>query len=293
MNWKQLADNPWLFLIPVIATLAVGTIPPTVLLAYETLVSWTLNRPWTQLPFVGLKNYVDVFSSQFTYLALATSGIFVLSSLAIELTLGLGVALLFHRMTQRRLPGVGILRTIFILPMVVAPVVVGLFWRIMYHPTSGVINYFLFSLGLPTQPFLGSTIEALPCIILAEVWEWTPLVVLTMVTGLSLLPQEPFEAAEIDGASSWVKFRELTYPLVRPLLFALLIIRTIDLLKWMDTIYIMTGGGPGTATETLAYHIYNVAFRAFHLDQGGVLTVIALVIAVVLANLFNKMMMRR
>jgi multiple sugar transport system permease protein len=293
LNSRRLVDNPWLFLVPVIVVIAVLTIPATLMLIYESLVTWRLNVAWTHLPFVGADNYIAVLSSQLTYVALLNSATFVLGSLLIEFTLGIGIALLFDRMIKRRLPGTGFFRTVFVLPMVVPPVVVGLIWRFMFYPTSGVVNYVIYSLGFPIQPFLGSTIQAMPSLIAAEVWEWTPLVVLTVITGLSLLPQEPFEAAELDGASAWQKFRDITFPLIRPLILALLIIRTTDLLKWVDTIFVMTEGGPGAATETLAYHIYNVAFRAFRLDQGAVLTIMALIAAIILANVFSRTMMRK
>src|SRR5262249_33031852 len=172
------------------------------------------------------------------------------------LVLGIGAALVFHR----RFPLRGLLRGIFILPMMATPVAVGLVWTMMFHPQLGVLNYLLSLIGLPPSLWVFDQATVIPSLVLVQVWQWTPLVMLVVLGGLAALPTEPYESALIDGASEWQMFRSITFPLVLPFIIVAAIIRTIDAVKAFDTIFVITLGGPGTASETINLYLYTQAF---------------------------------
>src|SRR4029450_4216116 len=172
------------------------------------------------------------------------------------LLLGTAAAIVFHRDFPLR----GVLRGVFIMPMMATPVAVALVWTMMFHPQQGVLNYLLSLVGLPPSLWFSPPTLVIPSLVLVEVWHWTPLVMLIVLGGLAALPTEPYESARLDGASEWQLFRFITLPLVAPFLLVAAVIRTIDALKTFDTIYVITSGGPGTASETINLYLYLQAF---------------------------------
>lgn len=223
---------------------------------------------------VGLGNYRrDVFTDHFTG-ALVTTLVIALIGLVIQLPIGVGLAMLLNR----NLRGTRIFRTVLLLPMLLTPVAVGLMWRFMLDTDLGVINWLLDSVGLSRIGWLGEKWAARLAIALVDSWQSIPFVMLMTLAALSALPEGPHEAARVDGATTWRVFRFVTFPMLRPVLYITLMIRFVDSLKLFDTIFILTRGGPGKATETVGLQSYNVGFVAL---QTGRAAALGLAIAVI------------
>jgi multiple sugar transport system permease protein len=182
------------------------------------------------------------------------------------------------------------LRGVFILPMMATPVAVALVWTMMFHPQLGVLNYLLSLVGIPPQLWVFDPGTVIPSLVLVETWQWTPLVMLIVLGGLAALPTEPYEAAQLDGASPWQTFWRITFPLVLPFLMVAAIIRTIDAVKAFDIIFVISQGGPGTASETLNIFLYLQAFAFYNIGYASAVVVVffALIIALSLVLLYVR-----
>jgi multiple sugar transport system permease protein len=167
--------------------------------------------------------------------------------------------------------------------MMATPVAIALVWTMMFHPQAGVLNYLLTSIGLPPSQWSYSASTVIPTLVLVETWQWTPLVMLIVLGGLASLPTDPFEAARIDGASAWDTFRHLTVPLVWPHIIVATVIRTIDALKAFDLIFVISGGGPGTSSETINLYLYQTAFAFYNLGYAAAMTVVFFVIILLIS----------
>jgi multiple sugar transport system permease protein len=164
-------------------------------------------------------------------------------------------------------------------------VAVALIWTMMFHPQLGVLNYLLSLVGIPPQMWVYDQSTVIPSLVLVEVWHWTPLVMLIVLGGLAALPTEPYESALIDGASQWQMFRHITFPMVLPFIMVAVVIRTIDALKAFDTIFVITQGGPGTASETINIYLYLQAFAFYNIGHASAVVVVFFVLIVVLSLL--------
>ncbi len=210
-------------------------------------------------------------------------------TVAIETLLGLGIALLLNDEFRGR----GAVRTIIVFPLMISPVVVGLIWRFMYNTDRGMLNYFLHLLGIDIVDWLGRQATALPAVMLADIWEWTPFIALILMAALQALPDEPFEAALIDGANSWQMFRYLTYPMIRPALMVAILIRTMDAFKIFDTIYVLTLGGPGVSTQVIGLYTYKWGFKFFQMGYASALSYLMILMLVIVGNIVVFTMRRR
>lgn len=218
---------------------------------------------------VGLDNYRrDVFDATFVG-ALVTTLIITLIGLAIQLPVGIGLAMLLHR----NLRGTRLFRTALLLPMLLTPVAVGLMWRFMLDADLGVINWMLDSVGLSRIGWLGEKWAARVAIALVDSWQSIPFVMLMTLAALAALPEAPLEAARVDGATSWKVFRHVTLPMLRPVLYVTLMIRVVDSLKLFDIIFILTRGAPGRATETVGLLTYNTGFNFLETGRAAALGV--------------------
>jgi multiple sugar transport system permease protein len=220
--------------------------------------------------FVGFDNYVAIFQDLRFLAATIKTLVYVVLAVGFELALGTAFALLLHR----EFVGRGPVRTILLLPMVATPVAIALVWMLMFDPASGVLNYLLSLVRLPPSLWTSDATLAIPALVLVDVWQWTPLVMLIVLGGLSALPKEPFEAAKIDGASPLQTFRYLILPLLRPYIVVAALFRGIDALKTFDTIFVITGGGPAFASETLNLYIYSTAFEYMHMGYSSAMLVV-------------------
>jgi multiple sugar transport system permease protein len=199
----------------------------------------------------------------------------------LPLILGTFAACVFHA----RFPLRGFLRGLFIMPMMATPVAIALVWTMMFHPQLGVLNYLLSFIGIPPLLWIFHPATVIPSLVLVETWQWTPLVMLIVLGGLAAIPSEPYESAQIDGASAWQVFRFITFPLILPFLFIAAMVRTIDAVKSFDIIFAMTQGGPGTASETINLYLYSVAFAYYDIGYGSAIAVVFFVLIIVLAAL--------
>ena len=226
-----------------------------------------------------IDNFRTLFNDTRFLQSVVTTLIFTVLSVALPIVVGTAAALVFHE----RFPLRGLLRGIFILPMMATPVAIALVWTMMFHPQLGVLNYLLTSVGLPPSQWVYATSTVIPTLVMVEVWHWTPLVMLIVLGGLAQLPREPYEAALIDGAGYWQQFWYITVPLILPFIMIALIIRTIDALKTFDTIFVITGGGPGTASETINIFLYQQAFAFIKLGYASTVALIFFVLIIALS----------
>jgi len=273
--------EPFLFIGPAILVLLGITIYPLLYSLYMSFHSVFLTKMHLGIPFVGLGNFRAALQDPLFWISLKNTLVFSIVGVSLEFALGFLIALMVEALLGRTST---IIRTILLLPMIMAPVVVALIWRFMYNTDFGIINYFLSLVGFAKQVWLSSTAMAMPAVIAMDVWQWTPFMFLILLAGLQSLPYSPYEAAYIDGASRVQAFLYITLPLLRPILLISLLLRLIDSIKTFDNIFVLTGGGPGSATELLSLYIYRVGFRHFNLGYGGAMSYILLIIVVVLSR---------
>ncbi len=235
--------------------------------------------------FAGLANYAKLIADNEFWHGLWVTIALYLLSLILQLVFGVWLALvLFH---AKRLPG--IVRSLFISPFMLPPVVAGMMWLVILDPSLGAANYILSSLGLPPSDWLASPTWVIPTVALIDTWQWTPYVALIVLGGLQSLPPSVYEAAQIDGASGLKTFQRITLPLLLPTIVTATILRSVDLLRFFDIIYITTQGGPGNASNTLNIYGFRVGFEFFNIGYASalMLTLTAIVFGAVLA--FNRL----
>ena len=238
--------------------------------------------------FVGLNNFRDALNNDVFWSATGRTLIFTIAAVGIEMVLGISLAFLINQMKWFK----GIIRALFLLSLACAPAAVGLVWRYLYDPDFGVYTALLKMVGITAPNWLGDPNTAMPAIIAFDVWQWTPFVLLVVLAGLQSLPKEPFEAAELDGASNWMVLRRLTFPMLSPVLTLIFILRTIDAIKLYDAVITMTRGGPGIATETVTYFLYRVGLKYFRLDQASAMALLVLFAVVVFCGIVLRPLMK-
>jgi len=251
---------------------------PVLYTLYMSVHSWFASS-LTSPEFVGLANFRRAFLDDERFRnAVWLTVYFTALATVLQLVLGVALALLLNRPFR----GKGLVRSIFLLPMVATPVAIALVWMMMYNPTLGVMNYLVGLAGLGPYKWVSNATIVVPALAVVDTWEWTPLITLITLAGLATLPLEPYESALIDGASAAQMFWRITLPLLRPTIIVALLFRAIDCLKTFDIIYVMTQGGPGFASETLNVYTFQVGLFYFHIGYASSLLVIlfALVLGV-------------
>lgn len=269
----------WLFPLPTGVFIFLMMIFPILYTFYVSLTDWDMISGG-MISFIGLDNYVNLLKDPRFYNAVRLTIYFTVLAVAVEVVLGVVIALILNRDFR----GKNLVKLILLLPMVATPVAIGLAWTLFYEPTIGLGNYALKLLGLPPSKWLGSKVMVIPSLALVDIWEWTPMITLIVLAGLATLPQESFEAAIVDGASRGQIIRYVTLPLLRPTILIALILRSIDALKTFDIIYVMTTGGPGFASETLNLYAYNLSFNYFRFGAASA-ALVALFTLVLACNL--------
>jgi multiple sugar transport system permease protein len=245
---------------------------------WMSMNEWKVGSPTT---FVGLTNYLRMPNDPRFIEAVGHTIYYTVLSVLLPLVFGTLAAVVFHQNFAAR----GFLRGIFIMPMMATPVAIALVWTMMFHPQLGVLNYMLSLVGIPPQLWVFNPNTVIPSLVLVETWQWTPLVMLIVLGGLAAIPTEPYESAQIDGASVWQVFRYITLPLITPFLFIAAMIRMIDAVKSFDIIFAITQGGPGSASETINVYLYSVAFVYYDLGYGSAIAVVFFLLIVALAAL--------
>lgn len=268
----------WPFVLPAVIVVVGIIIFPWVFTIWMSGQEWKVGQPTS---YVGASNYTRLLTD--TRFLESVVHTFVYTALAVILPLVLGTiaALIFHA----QFPGRGLLRAVFVMPMMATPVAIALVWTMMFHPQLGVMNYLLSLVGIPAQLWIFHPATVIPSLVLVETWQWTPLVMLILLGGLAAIPLEPYESAQIDGASPWQMFRHITMPMLAPFILVAAIIRTIDAIKSFDIIFAMTQGGPGNASETINLYLYSVAFVYYDVGYGSAIAVIFFLLVVALSVL--------
>ena len=266
----------WPFILPALILVAAVIVFPWLFTVGMSANAWQVG---SAPRFVGLENYIRLAGDIRFWESMWHTLTYTVLSVVAPLILGTLAALVF----DSKMPLRGVLRGIFVMPMMATPVAVALVWTMMFHPQLGVLNYLLSLVGIPPQAWIFEQGTVIPSLVLVETWQWTPLIMLIVLGGLASMPREPFEGAEIDGANAWQKFRYITLPMILPFMMIAVIIRSIDALKSFDIIYAMTQGGPGTASETINLYLYNVAFSYYDIGYGSAIAVVFFIIIIVMS----------
>jgi len=274
----------YILLSPTVLILLAGTGYAIVFLMWLGLCNYSHLTP--NPLFSGFLNYKTQLTDPLFWNGLKTAFIFTFIAVAVELLLGFGIALLLYKEYK----GFGVLRALLILPITMTPVVSGMIWRFMYNMELGIINYFLSIIHLPQPNWIGSTSMALYSLIIVNIWQTTPFFCLVIIAGLQGLPDAPFEAAQIDGASFFQTFVHITLPLLTPILMIALILRTMDAFMVFDIIFIITKGGPGSSTSTLNFYCFETAFKYFDFGYAASIGIIMTFILLIMGIIFIKLM---
>ncbi|HEU4954786.1 MAG TPA: sugar ABC transporter permease [Gemmatimonadales bacterium] len=269
----------WAMVLPAVGTILLIALFPLAWTVWESLHLHDLRMPWLGRPFIGLDNYLEALGDERFREALVHTLAFTVASVTLELTLGCVLALAMNRTFRGR----GLVRAAILVPWAIPTVVAALIWRFMFDGDSGIVNAALASLGVDPPVWFVDRLAAWVPVVLGDVWKETPFVALLLLAGLQGIDASLYEAARIDGASAWRQFRHITLPLLKPALLVALIFRTRDAFRVFDLVYVMTGGGPGTATEPIALYTFTSLLQNLRFGYGSALSVLVFLVAFLLA----------
>ena len=283
---SQRENRVWkLMLAPSMAFLTLISIYPMVFNIYNSFFQYNFAKT-VAAKFVGLGNYLDALTNENLITALVNTGIFMVWCVCVEFALGFGLALLFsnYRGSSR------LIRSLMITPTMIAPIVASLMWLLMYNSDYGVVRRLLQLCGVVNPPaLLASQTYAMPAVILVDVWQWTPFVMLTLFAGLTAMPKDLTEAACVDGANGFQRLVHITVPSLKPVIAVVLLMRVMDTFKSFEVIYMLTKGGPGNATETVSYYAYKVGFSFFEIGESSAICILILFVITGICNLLNRL----
>jgi multiple sugar transport system permease protein len=265
-------------------------IGPLIYSVVLSLFEWRITDINRDKPFVGFDNYVTLFTDPLVLTALGNTAIYVIAAVGIELALGFVIASALFELTRGR----RLANSIILLPMIVAPVITALLWRYLLDPQYGLVSQVAMALGSEHGiDFFGSPQLALPALIMVDIWQWTPFVILILHAGMLGISEEQFEAARIDGAGRVRILRSIVVPAIAPQILLVLLFRTMDTYRIFDTVYVLTRGGPGTATETIGLYTYRTGFSYFEMGYAMALSVFILVTVAVISSVYLRLLRRR
>ncbi len=275
------------YVLPALVFIVVIFMIPLTYTVVMSFLRWNLLRPDLGIRAAGFSNYERLFTDSFTLETIGRTFYFVVGSVLLELLVGLSIALAL----DTEFKGWKIVQSILLVPFMIAPVVVGFVWRFILNNDYGPVIHFLKQIGLSgltDKPLLSNPSMAMPVLILADAWEFTPFVVLVLLAGLKSIPYEPYEAAFVDGAGSIQRFLYITLPLLRSSMLVAVVIRTLTSLRVFDIVFIMTGGGPGTSTETLAFYGYRIAFQSYNIGFSSAINMLTFGIAIIFTIFYMR-----
>lgn len=283
--WERETPFGWLLSAPAVLLLVLTTTIPLVSLGWNSLQQLNLTSP-DDNGFVGLGNYARLVGDGRFWASLGRSAIYTVTTVVLQVVIGMALALLVSRIRRAR----GLVRVASIMPIMLAPVVVGLVWStLLLTPDYGVVDYLVQALGGGTHNWLGDPDLAFGAVVVMHTWQWTPFAFLVFLATLMTFPTELEEAARLDGANTWQQFTHLLVPYLRPAIVIVVIFRTVVALSAFDAIYAATGGGPGTATEILNLYAYRVTFTDLDIGYGSALAMVLLVVTAVVAVVFARL----
>jgi multiple sugar transport system permease protein len=280
--------SPWLFVLPSLTVILLVTIFPTI---YSIGLSFFKYEPTLkETPFIGLGNYAELFRNDRFIHAAGVTALLVIIGVFIELVFGFWFANFVHGSARGR----RIIVTLMLLPVMVMPVVVGYTWKLLWDAQFGPINQIVgWVIGRPfIFTWLGQPSTAVFAMIVTDVWQWTPFMFLIFYAGMAGLDAELYEAAELDGASGWQQFWRMTVPLMRPIIIVAVLIRSLDAIKAFDVVYTLTGGAPGTSTETVSFFIYKAGYQFFRLGFGAAAAVVMLIVLTIALTFLLRILRR-
>jgi multiple sugar transport system permease protein len=272
-----------LLLAPAVLYLLALSVYPTIYSLWIAFHNYSLYRR-DLISFSGFDNFTDLLDSDVFKQSFAVTLIFSFAAVAIELALGFAIAVLL----DRKMRAANVLRTLLILPALISPVAMGLTFRYIFAPTYGLLTYLMKSVHLPTADWTVSVTWALPVIIFADVWQWTPFVALIVLSGMQSVSTEVTEAAELDGLTEWQKLWRIVVPLIRPVLLVVVLIRLIDSIRMFDLVFVMTRGGPGSTTEVLSLFSYVTGFASGDMGSASAIAWVTLVLVNILVAIFLR-----
>jgi multiple sugar transport system permease protein len=272
-----------LLLAPAVLYLLALSVYPTIYSLWIAFHNYSLYRR-DLISFSGFDNFTDLLDSDVFKQSFAVTLIFSFAAVAIELALGFAIAVLL----DRKMRAANVLRTLLIIPVLISPVAVGLTFRYIFAPTYGLLTYLMKSVHLPTADWTVSVTWALPVVIFADVWQWTPFVALIVLSGMQSVSTEVTEAAELDGLTEWQKLWRVVVPLIRPVLLVVVLIRLIDSIRMFDLVFVMTRGGPGSTTEVLSLFSYVTGFASGDMGSASAIAWVTLVLVNILVAIFLR-----
>jgi multiple sugar transport system permease protein len=278
-KWIGGGGLPWALVLPCVFVLLITGLGPTV---YVVVLAFSKHTPGQPLQFVGLRNFIRAFGDPRFWHGLYVTAWFVFVSIGIQLLFGFVTALSLQRVGQRFRQ---FATTVMLIPMMIAPTVVGVLWKMVFKARYGALNYLIeIVLGVPGPDWLADKTAALVGLLVADIWEWTPFMTILLLAGLQSLSREVYEASYVDGSTAWQAFKNMTLPLMRPFIFLAVFLRMIDAWKTFDIIFGVTRGGPGDFTESISFYTYKVGFTYFEQGYAAALSFLQLLVIIFLGK---------
>jgi ABC-type sugar transport system permease subunit len=277
----------YLLILPSAVIIIVVLVYPILYSGYLSFFETFVGPGTLVLTPVGLKNYIETIKNPQWWWAFGRTAYFVLYDILVGMSLGLGIALLLNKEFRLR----GIARALVLFPYVLPSIVKALMWKWIYNSDYGFLNGLLFQLGLIKDyiPWLSSPTLAIHMVILANIWEGTPFAIIMYLAALQTIPKELYEASEVDGATPWQMFTKITFPLIKPMTFILIVIKTVATFKIFDLVYALTAGGPGGSTQVVGYLMYSTVFDSLQFGKGAAMSYILLAIILVLVFIYSRL----
>ena len=271
--------TPYVYILPAVVVMLAGLAYPIADAVRLSFYDWPLGTDWSSARWVGLEAYAAMLRAPQVWTSMAVTFGFVAIAVAAEMVLGVALALFLERPVR----GMRFFRTIFVLPMMIAPICVGLIWRYLFDANFGPVNHWLGAVGVAPHAWLAEPTLAFLAIIVTDIWQWTPFVLIMVLAALQGMDPSVIEAARIDGATGWQQILRIKLPIIKPILVVTLLMRMVDGFRGLEVVYVMTFGGPGQSTELFSLHIYKAAFISQQLGYSAALSLLLLVIVTVLS----------
>jgi multiple sugar transport system permease protein len=270
---------PYVYIAPAAIVMVAGLLLPILKAGQLTFFDWGMGTPWETARYIGFESVTEMFRDSRVWTSVMVTLAFVAVAVACEMVLGIALALFLETPVR----GMRAFRTVFVLPMMIAPICVGLIWRYMFDASFGPINHFLSVFGIAPRAWLAVPETAFIAMVITDIWQWTPFVFIMVLAALQGMDASVLEAARIDGANRWQTIFLVKLPMIKPILIVTLLMRMIDGFRGLEVVYVMTFGGPGQSTELFSLHIYKAAFVSQKLGYASALSILLLVMVTVLS----------